>query len=422
MVSGAVTWKSRSDRNAGTPGCAQEATNSPGQMPPFEPLRGIAYGALPCREHQCLDAGGMVSEDMLQASYMGQWGASGRDDLGTIAKLGGNAVRLYHSLGSGVDADHSGFLDRSAEVGVNVLPGYHTHMACPDFDCFESWKQATLHGFQHGFQKGDDWHPAVAALILMNEPDLVHPGSGAVGRIKLVLSALDGVLAAEKEAGVVAGRTQLTVSWSFAKHDTLDGSTSTWVTHWGFRDTKTGMSNPAVAGYNPRCSRAELMHAFETRWVHNVNTQAPWDFVDAVLSGEEPTFAPTPWFIGEYGANGQPAATIQRDLENMAQKAKEDDMFLGAVFFQFQTAHFKGGSETNFGLFRLGEQKLSESSGLPVYCLSTDLWWLRLGMASTLADRASAVAAAWHGSLEGMKGLCAGGRRLDIGTEPAILV
>merc|ERR1711920_121616 len=55
-------------------------------------------------------------------------------------------------------------------------------------------------------------------LILMNEPDLVHPGSGAVGRMKLVLSALDGVLAAEQEAGVTAGRTRLTVSWSFATH------------------------------------------------------------------------------------------------------------------------------------------------------------------------------------------------------------
>jgi len=385
-------------------------------MPPLEPMRGIAYGALPCREHACRDAG-EVSEDMLQSSYMGQWGASGRDDLGTIARLGGNAVRLYHSLGLGVDADHSGFLNRSAEVRVNVLAGYHTYNSCPDFDCFESWKQATLHGFQHGFQSGNDWHPAVAALILLNEPDLVHPGSLAAGRIRLVLSALDGVLAAEREAGVVAGRTRLTVTWSFAMHDALDGS-FTGVTHWGFRDTKTGMSNPALAGYNPRSSRAELMHAFETRWVHGLNTQAPWDFVDAMISGEEPTFAPTPWFVGEYGANGQLAATIQRDLENIERKAEEDDMFLGAAFFQFQTAHFKGGSETNFGLFRLGEQTLSESNGLPVYCLSTDLSWLP----GTMADRASAVAAAWHGSLEGINGLCAGGRRLDIETESAIHV
>merc|ERR1711972_601253 len=131
------------------------------------------------------------------------------------------------------------------------------------------------------------------------------------------------------------------------------------------------------------------------------NTQAPWDFVNAMISGEQPKFAP-----------------IQRDLENINQKAEEDDMFLGTAFFQFQTAHFKGGSETNFGLFRLGEQTLLESSGLPVYCLSPDLSWLP----GTMGDRASAVAAAWHGSLEGITGLCSGGRRLDIATESAIHV
>lgn len=251
----------------------------------------------------------------------------------------------------------------------------------------------------------------------MNEPDLVHPGSGAAGRIKLVLSALDGVLAAEKEAGVRPGRTRLTVTWSFAVHDALDGK-FTFATQWGFQDTATGVSNPAAVGYNPRCSRVELEHAFRTRWVHGLNTQAPWDFVDAVIGGEEAKFAPIPWFIGEYGANGQLAATIQRDLENIERKAREDEMFLGVAFFQYQTAHFKGGSEMNFGLFRLGEQLFSEGTGLPVYCLSTDLSWLP----GAMGDRASAVAAAWHGSLEGIKGLCDGGRRLAIGADLAIHV
>jgi len=290
-----------------------------------------------------------------------------------------------------------------------VLAGYHTYNACPDFDCFESWKKATLHGFQYGFRRGDGWHPAVAALILLNEPDLVHPASGAAGRIKLVLSALDGVLAAEKEAGVRPGRTRLTVTWSFGVHDGLDGK-FTFATGWGFQDTATGVANPEEVGYSPRCSRADLVHAFKTRWVHGLNTQAPWDYVDSVIGGEEAKFAPIPWFVGEYGANGQLAATIQRDLENIARKAQEEELFLGVAFFQFQTAHFKGGSETNFGLFRLGEQKLSESGDLPVYCLSAHLPWLP----GSMGDRASAVAAAWRGSLEGVKGLCDGGRRLAI--------
>merc|ERR1712060_402423 len=55
---------------------AADAGFAPGQLPPLERLRDIAYGALPCREHACSDAG-HVTEDMLQTSYMGQWGASG---------------------------------------------------------------------------------------------------------------------------------------------------------------------------------------------------------------------------------------------------------------------------------------------------------------------------------------------------------
>lgn len=396
--------------------CALAASIATAEMPPLKPLRGIAYGALPCKEHACAGVG-QISEDMLQETYAGQWSASGRDDLGVIAKLGGNAVRLYHSLGLGLDSDHSGFLDRSAEVGVNVMAGFHTYNPCPGFDCFESWRNATLHGLRHGFRKGSGWHPAVSTLILQNEPDLVHPGSGAAGRIKLVLSALDGFLAAEKEAGVMPGRTRLTVTWSFAMQTALDGKVK-MAGGWGFQDTATGIYNPEMVNYTSRCSREELQHAFRTRWVHGVNTQAPWDFVDAVIGTDEALFKPIPWFVGEYGANGQMASTIRHDLENIDRKSKENDMFLGAGFFQFQTAYFKGGSETNFGLFALGKQVLATQGSLPVYCLSTHLTWLP----GTMADRASAVAAAWNGSLDDLKGLCEGGRRLAGGGSASMYV
>merc|ERR1719203_2653046 len=118
---------------------------------------------------------------MVQDAYVEQWGADGRDDLGTMARLGANAVRLYHSMGLGVSQDHGGFLDRAQEVSLNVMVGYHTYAPCPGYDCFEAWKKATLHGFRHGFLRGGEWHPAVGALILLNEPDLVFPGSGAAG-------------------------------------------------------------------------------------------------------------------------------------------------------------------------------------------------------------------------------------------------
>jgi len=395
-------------------------------LPPLAPLRGIAYGALPCTEVSCAKTG-WVSEDMVQDVYSKQWGADGRDDLGTMVSLGANAVRLYHSMGLNVKRDHGGFLDRAQAVGLNVMAGYDIHGYCPDFDCFETWKTSTLQGFDLGFRQGDGWHPAVSALILLNEPDFFggYPDckpSGAWCRVKAMLSAMDGILAAEREAGVQPGRVKLTVTWSFGMMPSIDGKEG-GPGLFGFQDTVAGIANPQIANYTPRSTLADLQDAFTKRWIHGVNTQAPWSFVKSVIANNYAKFAPIPWFIGEYGANGQSQATIQADLEDMQKTAEEDDNFLGAAFFQFQTAHFKGGSELNFGLFRLGSEKLwdmsppcddedqSKCPTWPVYCLSKDLNWLP----GAMAHRAQALAAAWGGIVPSGRGFCHdGGRQLSL--------
>jgi len=403
-------------------------------------MRGIAYGALPCTAAGC-GGQGLPSEDMLQVGYEEQWGAKGRDDLGIMAKLGSNAVRLYHSLGLGAKRDHTGFLDYAALLGLNVMPGYHTESAnnngeCPKFDCFETWKTATLEGFEHGFRKEDTWHPAVAALVLLNEPDFFETApkcqpQGAWCRVKAALSALDGVLAAEKEAGVGAGRVKFTVTWSFGMRASIDGKVI-GPGIFGFQDMVAGIQDPQIAQYTPRCSQGELQEAFRTRWVHGVNTQAPWSYVRDVISKDYSQFLPTPWFIGEYGANGQDAATIQADLESMQEHASEGSAFLGAAFFQFQTTYWKGGAEKNFGLFGLGETQIGKTGEVcdrvashcrpwPVHCLTTDLSWLP----GDKAHRARALATAWHGSIDGAS-LCSVGRRLveggAIGTKLAFQI
>lgn len=408
-----------------------------GSVSKMAPLRGIAYGALPCNSQGCQKTG-WVNEDMLQDAYAKQWGPEGRDDLQTMAWLGANTVRLYHSLGLDVQHNHGGFLDRAQAVGLNVMPGYHTeavHTHCADFDCFEAWKSFTLEGFKYGFRQGNQWHPAISALILLNEPDFLtgDPAcspSGAWCRVKAFLSALDGVLAAEREAGVEPGHVRLTVTWSFGMMPSIDDKES-GPGLFGFQDTIAGIANPKLAGYTPRSTQAELESAFRTRWMHGVNTQAPWSFVKEVISSKyADRFGPVPWFIGEYGANGQTAFTIRSDLEDMQRTAEEEGSnFLGAAFFQFQTAHFKGGAELNFGLFKLGSEKLWEidppcditvqlqpnrcPTKWPVYCLSDDLDWLP----GSLGHRAEALADAWKGSLqkvESGRGYCKGaGRRLD---------
>jgi len=159
-----------------------------------------------------------------------------------------------------------------------------------------------------------------------------------------------------------------------------------------------------------------LQEAFRSRWIHGLNTQSPWSFVIDVISQNYDQFLPIPWFIGEYGGNGQDEDLIRADLQSMQSKAREDDSFLGAAFFQFQTTYWKGGAEMNFGLFGLGDDQIGETGEVcelgcrtwPVHCLTTKLTWLP----GSKANRARAVATAWGGSID-HSSLCSSERRLN---------
>merc|ERR1712050_227168 len=385
-------------------------------------LRGIAYRAVPCTDPTC-GGHGLPSKDLVQAAFEMQWGATGRDDLGTMISLGANAVRLYNSLGlySTLQGSHMNFLNRSRELGLNVMPGYDTSLVvrdgeCPNFDCYDTWREATLQGFKSGFQLGSEWHPAISTLVLMNEPDSFGQYSkcephGSWCRVKAVLSAMDGVLAAEREAGVSPGRVKMSVMWSFAERTSIDGSL-TGPGIFGFQDMVAAVANPDIAKYSPRTEQSVFEEAFRTRWVHGINTGSPWMFVDRIVSEHYAPFRPLPWMIGEYGANMKTSAVIREDLEAMERRANDGGDFVGAIFFQFQTAHLNGGLAKNFGLFSLGSTVIGETgltcdrftpcASWPVHCLTTDLPWLP----GTAADRADAVAAAWGGSVHASLGIC----------------
>jgi len=156
-----------------------------------------------------------------------------------------------------------------------------------------------------------------------------------------------------------------------------------------------------------------------------LNTQSPWNFVRDLISQDYSRFHPIPWFIGEYGGNGQDEDGIREDLESMQEHALDSDAFLGAAFFQFQTTYWKGGAEMNFGLFGLGEEQIGETGEVceqgcriwPVHCLTTKLSWLP----GSKANRARAMATAWGGSVD-HSSLCSNERRLEaavIGTKLA---
>merc|ERR1711992_508126 len=177
-----------------------------------------------------------------------------------------------------------------------------------------------------------------------------------------------------------------------------------------FQDMVAGIADPLLANYTARSSQAELEHAFNTRWMNGVSTQAPWGFVKAVIANNYAKYAPVPWFIGEYGANGQSYETIKGDLVDMQKTAEEDPNFLGASFFQFQTAHFKLGQQQLFEIQPPCDIGLPDChKPWPVYCLSPVLDWLP----GSMAERAEALAAAWKDSMPTGAGMCRGARRLQ---------
>jgi len=348
----------------------------------------------------------MVSEDMLQEGYEPLWSKSpGRDDLGIIKSLGANSVRLYHSIGLQGRGWHGAFLDRADELKLSVMPGYHTYDAvyggCPQWDCYETWRSNTLKAFDNGFTRNGEWHPAVSMLMLFNEPDFFR-GYGRTAPLKALVSALDGVLAAEREAGIKPGRVKLSVAWSCAPDTSLDGKV-TGLAVWAWQDTATCIEDPSMVHYKPRSSQADMVAAFRTRWVHGINVQTP----GITKYMQEHYKRKEPWFIGEYGANNVASKAITDELRDMDKIAQDPaNAFAGMAFFQFQTAYFKGGSEMNFGMFRLGSKELNVTGEIcdkghgcekwPVYCLTTD----KGDLPDIVAGRAEAVASAWGGAVD----------------------
>lgn len=399
-------------------------TTQMGPMPPqpetpFKPLRGVCYQAPP---------GKMLSPqlpglDMLQAGYASQWGSGGRDDLGMIRTLGGNAVRVYHAAGVDVDDDHGAFLDRAHELGLHVLLGFHTQNVCPDFDCFPHWKQAAASGIKVGFAKDGKWHPAIKVVVLMDEPDnlnLLTPdglpvnctGQGyseAECRTKAALSAMEGFLAAEDEAGLDGSNVSLTVAWSFAERDSIDEKVIASETY-GFQDMAAGVEDPSRAEYEARDWEG-LQSAYASRWVNSVNVPSSWTFAKEKIADQYGAFESHPWFIAQLTPTTDGLQDLTQDLMDIeAETQKPSSKLLGVAFNTFQKDYQRDEPSVE-GLFGLGSAEFGKAkpcqedvihpsklcAEYPIYCLDAGA-----------GQYAAEVAAAWGGSLSA-HGACPAG-------------
>jgi hypothetical protein len=316
---------------------------------------------------------------MAQDGYKNQWGPEGRDDLGIMRRMGANFLRLYHPMGdeTGTQPDHTGFLDASHKAGLNVFAAVSQYIPCDGQDCYQSWYNAVKEGLNKGFASNKQWHPAVWAVDMINEVDGM--GNEPPAQVAKLISAIDGFLQAEKEAGITDTKVNITSCFNAGIATPLGGGKQT--IYHGFTTMENWMKTPSMVPYKPRSvsTNDDLAKVISSRWMHCLNNQGPWkNGLDNMLANQYP-FAPRPWFLGEMGWNGQHQDAITADLEAMADFSKQNPSYIGSFAFQFQTAYQKGfGSELNFGLFGLGEKKLGytadiQGKSFDVHCLTTKL-------------------------------------------------
>lgn len=373
--------------------------------------------------------GGGAPEDMAQPGYKHQWAPSGRDDFGIMKQMGANFIRLYHPIGEekGSQPDHGQLLDAAHSNGLLVFGAVHQYLSCDSDDCFDSWSSAVSEGLKAGFATGSTWHPAVWAINMINEVDAIIPFQAADRQIKRIISAVDGLLAAEQKAGV-QGHVNLTSCFTTALAQPLGGGPST--IYHGFSSMEAWLKDTSLVDYKPRskASLLDLAQDIDSRWVHCMNAQIPWrNGLDGMVANQYAKHFSRPWMVGEMGFNGQHQDTIQTELKTMHDFAQGPNYFLGSFFFQFQTAYQKTGAELNFGMFGLGSKTLGYSTeffgkSFPVHCLTSRLYAFEHGSGckDECNHRAQAVAKAFGGSLSG-KGLCLDDAPLAPGIEALIV-
>lgn len=321
-------------------------------------LKGISYGPVPTKRL----GEGPVDDDFMTSAYEPLWGDSGRGDLSVMRAIGANTVRLY---GNDPRFDHSGFLDTAQKHGIHVIPGMSNYPytdapnACRStgWDCYEQLKAQYAANLQKGFQKDGSYHPALSHVIIINEPDYKAPGLGQPKLFcKAIISAFDGMLDAEREAGIAGASVKFTATFSFGVCSACSRYNSKPALGQMY-DLRAAMLDPSIVGYTPK---NDLATAYRERFVQSFNTPSPAFVIKGEFLQYYKQEFQEPFFIGEYHA---PMTAQAEDLASIMQLAGDgSNLFLGISYFEFQVAYWKGGSEMAFGMLGLGDMEITKFS------------------------------------------------------------
>lgn len=361
---------------------------------------GFSYGPIPLRH-----PGNFPNDDLMASWMQGQWSWQGRNDLGVMAGMGANTVRLY---GNDPRESADDFFGQANGWGLKVIVGISDwpYIQAPDKcvggenDCYESLQDHYGLLLKSGGvldpSVGPRYHPALDTLIVINEPDLKIRYGGNVDKnyMKVVLSAFDGILAAEAAAGLDytdKDSIKLTATWSYAvcsgcpdirrlkdigccipctgDECTALGDAGKLPSEGGMRctdprkpnheddcpglpmvvDLHAAVQRPESVGYTSRTPRWK--EAFTNRWVHSLNAFVGAKVFDQQFLSKYSRLTEVlevetmpPVFLGEFGDPHQAkdSSALREDLRQMVELVKSPDNKLFAFnFFEFQAAYWK---------------------------------------------------------------------------------
>jgi hypothetical protein len=140
----------------------------------------ICYDAMPApynpstANNTCIFFGSDVAykpmEPLWGKSYTSTTGSScpnGRDDLATIKSMGVELIRLYDWEPRNIHID---FLDYCVELGIKVLAPVSNYFLLDGFASRDTLIPNLIKSFSNA--AGTDYHPAIAGIIIGNEPRL----------------------------------------------------------------------------------------------------------------------------------------------------------------------------------------------------------------------------------------------------------
>jgi len=365
-------------------------------------VKGIAYGPSPLKGNIRLE-----NDDFMSNSAAVQWAPWGRGDLKVMRNMGANTIRMY---GNDPSVMKRSFFDQALKTGLDVIVGMSDYGFSQSADrcslnqyyCFNQTYWAYRGNLEHGFTVKDRtaYHPALKAVIIMNEPDLKLMRTRTL-MCRALITALDGMLEAEKDLGVTGNPVAFTATMSFAVDGGPPGLGQMAELYRCVQDIKGWPTY-----YTPK---NDIEKAYMERFVNSFNTANPassvqHEFLDKYMSSSFWTHSvKIPVFIGEYHDVHHPVEYDMKHILRVAQDPKYP-FFMGVNFFEFSVRYDKGGTEMDFGMFGFGHCDIAT---LPLGGKNYSVWNLDAARRNRFGEDISlAVAKAYGGKAPARNSQC----------------